>query len=170
MNIKSEKGFTLLEMVLVLGIFAVFSMAITALMITTTKMSSQIMKENEAKSTTTLLFPHMERSIREHEAKDAIEVISSLSYDPVLVIDSDSQDANSMKLYYFYEAAEKNIYFQAGTSFQPSNKNKSLKIAENVEELNLILSHANNNLRVKVKINQSGGSHDYSRSIALKAY
>lgn len=170
MVIKSEKGFTLLELIMVLAIFAVFSTAMMSLLITMSKMSTYILQENKAKSVVTLALPHMERSIREHEQTNAIKIRNFGTTNPVLEINTDPGVTNSMKLYYFYEPSEKSIYFQAATTLTPSDKAKSIKLVEKVEDFDVSLQPAKKTIRLSIDVKSDTGVKNYVGTIALKTY
>lgn len=170
MDIRNEKGFTLMEMILVLAILIIFMAAMTSLMLTTTKMTAEVTQNNEAKSVNTLLIPHIERSIQEYEVKGAIHIISSGTYNPVLEIDTQPGNINSMKLYYFYEKSDQGIYFQASRILNPANKTISIKVANHVAKFDVTLLSVQKTLRVNVTVNMPDGTKEYANTIALKTY
>lgn len=169
MRKENEKGFTLLELILVLAIMVVFITSMATLLVTITKMSSSIIKENEGKSVQSLLFPHVERSLRKYDRKNSISVQTISSYDPVLVIDTDVTNVNSLKLYYFYEASDEVVYFQAGTTFDPANKNQSIQVATRIKSFQVTLSANHKNLQINAEIEFQSGLQNYRNMFTLKA-
>lgn len=170
MDIRNEKGFTLMEMILVLAILIIFMAAMTSLMLTTTNMTTKVTQTNEAKNVNTLLIPHIERSIEENEVKGAIHIISSGTYHPILEIDTDPGNINSVKLYYFYEKNDQGIYFQAAQKLDTANKNASVEVANHVTKFDITLSSVQKALRVKVTVKVPDGTKEYANTIALKTY
>lgn len=170
MDIKNEKGFTLMEMILVLAILIVFLAAMTSLLLTTTKLTTEITQDNNSKSVHTLVLSHIEQSVQEHEVKGAIQIIHSSTYNSVLQIDTIPGNVNSVKLYYFYDASDEILYFQASQHFDPANKNISIKLADHVKTFDVSLSSVQKTLRMNIHIKAPEGVIKYTETIALKTY
>lgn len=170
--INNQRGFTLIEMIVVLAVLAVFITMMTSLLIVPVKIANSLQYENTGRSASTLLNAHLTQSIRKNGVEGALSIVDEEGFTNVLRIQRQNT-SDGAYLYYFYNPADETIYFQTGNQFTPANLDNSMIIARQVKSLSFALGSLNKELKISIDAYQDKDDmqniDNTKTSIALKA-
>lgn len=167
--ITNERGFTLVEMVVVIAILSLVIVMLTSLLIVPSKIASAIKFEGNGRNTSSLINSHISQSIRKNGTSNAVSLVDEQGFKNVLKITC-ADKTTGESLYYFFK--DEMLYFQVGSKFEPNNLEDSMIIGEQVKKISFTLARNNKELRISIDayqdIKDSSNLENNKTIIALK--
>ncbi|MEF9920578.1 MAG: prepilin-type N-terminal cleavage/methylation domain-containing protein [Erysipelotrichaceae bacterium] len=151
--IKSEKGFTLMETVIVMGVMTIFLTVLTNILLVAINISNKLDTNLSDKTSTSIAYNHISTVVKANDSYDTGNAVSSISVysDPltgvdVLKIKNKPSNYNGDVLFYYLDKNKKTAFFYAdtfGTGRLIKDSDRSLVLAENVHRLSFEITDKN---------------------------
>ena len=130
---KSEMGFTLVELTVVMAVMGVFITAMTSTLMVAFDMHEEIVQENREHAGAVLVTQHLERLVKSSDRSMSFGLTdnplntASNSDDKALSIEVGTDlSGNPLCVFYYVDPDKKAMCFEYGSSINPSNPKMEL--------------------------------------------
>lgn len=152
-TLKREEGFTLMEMLIVLGVLTIFITVLSNILLVSASISQKYDTNLSARSNTSIAFDHIETIVKKNDVFDvsigsSIQVVTDPSTSKTMLkVMTDPGDLNGDILYYYFNPTSKKLYFYAGMNGGALVKDeaKSMLLIEEVQNVIFTIGGSNNN-------------------------
>lgn len=167
-SLKEESGFTLMELLVVLAILSIFIISISSILMMSMKIINDTKNLNGHKNASTTAFAYIEKTIRQNDAKAAVSTMNHPVYGTMLKV---KVNTGSNYLFYYYDNTTQKLFCQYSTTFDPSNEEQTLEIANGITSGSFHLNSSKQtlSLQMDVILDEDGTNESVNKVIVLKA-
>ncbi len=129
---KSETGFTLIELTVVMAVMGVFIAAMTGILMVAFDVHTEIVQENKEQAGAVLVTQHLERMIKSSDRSRSFGLTdnpldtASGNDDKALRIQVNTDPFNPLYVFYYVDPVKKTMCFEYGSAIDASNPKMEL--------------------------------------------
>lgn len=153
--LKKENGFTLMEMLIVLGVLTIFLTVITNILLVSASISQKFDTNLNAKTATNIAYSHIETMVKMNDSYDdthgeAIQIITDTSSTPSttqLRIVTDIKNDGGDILHYYFDSSKNKLYFTASADTHKNvikDEKTSMVLIDNVQNITFSIGGTDN--------------------------
>lgn len=128
---KSETGFTLVELTVVMAVMGVFITAMTSILMVAFDVHAEIVQENREQAGAVLVTQHLERMIKSNDRLGCFDLKdnpldSAVTDDALAIKVGEDTSGNDLYVFYYVDPDKKTLCFEYGSSIDAANPKMEL--------------------------------------------
>lgn len=180
--LKKEGGFTLMEMLIVLGVMTIFITVISNILLVSASISQKFDTNLSSKSASNIAYSHIETTVKKNDVIDGIQIISDPSPSTTTQLRIVTHNARNEILHYYFDSSKHKVYFTASADTFGNvikDEKTSMELADNVQSISFSMSGVNNDTLIirmstyidkkATDLNNPDNLNTTTRNIFLKA-
>ncbi len=172
---KSETGFTLVELTVVMAVMGVFITAMTSILMVAFDVHAEIVQENREQAGAVLVTQHLERMIKSNDRLGCFDLKdnpldSAVTDDALAIKVGEDMSGNDLYVFYYVDPDKKTMCFEYGSSIDLANPNPSMELGSGIQSVSWEIGTKSVGCTLVLESTAAGGTtYTESMKFALKS-
>lgn len=172
---KSETGFTLVELTVVMAVMGVFITAMTSILMVAFDVHAEIVQENKEQAGAVLVTQHLERMIKSSDRSKSfgltdnpLDTASSADNKALRIKVAEDLSGNPLYVFYYVDPDKKTMCFEYGSAIAADNP--KMELGSGVRSVKWVIGPKSVGCTLELESTAAGGStRTESMKFALKS-